>query len=277
MHLLAHPYDKTVTVKLGGSAMDDEEVIHRLAEDMSSLLEQRMMFVIVHGGGKEITKEMEAAGMAPVKVGGLRATDDATMAIVERVMERINDRTCQIFKEHGVRAEKVLGSDGLLLCKKLPPMTIHEKGQKKTVDLGRVGYVEKVFPEKLLSILRSGTVAIVSPFGRAPEGQTLNVNADTAAGSIAGACTDEFVLLTDVEGVIVPGTDGPYIAGKLTLHQVNKFIEAGVIKEGMLPKVEACVSAIQSGVKSTRIVYALGEHPLIDAMSPEPIGTQILP
>jgi len=272
-----HIYEKAVVVKLGGSAMDDEAVIHVLAEDISSLLKQKLMFVVVHGGGKAISREMEIAGIAPIKVGGLRVTDGATMDIVERVMGRINERICQIFQEHGVKAQKVIGSDGPLLCKKLPPMTVHEGGVKRLVDLGMVGFVEKVHPEKLEALMGSGIIPIVSPIGRTAEGQVLNVNADTAAGSIAGACAEEFILLTDVEGVIVPGTDGPSIADKLTLHQINKLIDAGAIREGMLPKLEACVSAIENGVKSTRIVYGLGEHPLLDAMSPEPPGTQIVP
>jgi acetylglutamate kinase len=272
-----HTYAKAVVVKLGGSAMDEESVVHVLAEDISSLLKQKMMFVIVHGGGKEISREMEAAGIAPTKVGGLRVTDGPTMDIVEHVMERINDRICRVFQEHGVKAQKVLGSDGLLLCRKLPPMTVHEGGVKKLVDLGKVGFVEKVHPDKLEALMRSGIIPIVTPIGRDAEGQVLNVNADTAAGSIAGACAQEFILLTDVEGVIVPGTDGPRIADKLNLHQINKLIEAGAIREGMLPKLEACVGAIDNGVKSTRIVYGLGEHPLLGAMSSEPAGTQIVP
>jgi len=270
-------FEKVVVVKLGGSAMDEDSVIHVLAEDISSLLKQNLMFVVVHGGGKDISREMETAGIAPVKIGGLRVTDCATMDIVERVMERINDHMCKVFEEHGVKAQKVLGSDGLLACKKLPPMTVHEGGTKRLVDLGLVGFVEKVHPEAIEALLKSGTIPIISPIGRTSEGQILNVNADTAAGSIAGACAEEFILMTDVEGVIIPGTDGPRIADKLTLHQINKLIEAGAIREGMLPKLEACVGAIDNGVKSTRIVYGLGEHPLLDALSPEPAGTQIVP
>jgi acetylglutamate kinase len=277
MCLAGHGYEKVLTVKLGGSTMDEESVIHALADDILSLLKRRIAVVIVHGGGKEISREMQNAGIATVKVGGLRVTDDATMAVVEKVMERINDRMCRILQEHSVEAQKVIGADGLLLCKKLPPMTVHEGGVKKQVDLGRVGFVEKVDPEILTTLIEHGAVPVVSPIGRTPDGQVINVNADTAAGSIAGACADEFILLTDVEGVIVPGTDGPRIASKLDLHQVNKFIDAGVIREGMMPKVEACVNAIENGVKSARIVYGLGEHPLLEAMSPEPIGTQIVP
>lgn len=275
--LMSACFDKVITVKLGGSAMDEDRAIHDLAEDISALVKKKLMFVVVHGGGKEISREMVRSGIAPEKVAGLRITDDATMKIVEKVMGEINDRICGIFEEHRVQSRKVLGSEGLLECRKLPPKIVHEGNVRRQVDLGRVGFVEKVHSEKISGLIQSSVVPIVSPIGRTLEGLTMNVNADTAAGSIAAACSDEFLLLTDVEGVIVPGTDGPYVAKELTLHQINKLIDAGVITEGMLPKVEACISAIENGIKSTRIAYGLADHPLLDATSAEPIGTMILP
>jgi len=271
------PTSKVMTVKLGGSAMDDDNVVHQLAEDISSFSESLVQFIVVHGGGKAISREMDAKGIRTAKVSGLRITDDATMAIVEAVMEKTNDAICAVFKEHGVRAKKVLGSDGLLQCKKIAPATAIEGGRERKVDLGRVGSVVKVFPEKIDMVLRAGAVPVVSPYGRTPEGITMNVNADTAAGSIAGACSDEFVLLTDVEGVIVPGTDEVRIASSLTIEQVGRLIGAGVIRDGMLPKVEACTHAVKSGVKAARIVNGLGEHPLKAILEGEAIGTQILP
>lgn len=268
---------RVVTVKLGGSAMDDEIVVHQLAEDISFLISPQLNFIVVHGGGKEISREMEIQGIKTVKVAGLRITDDATMAIVERVMSRINDRICGIFAEHSVRTEKVMGSDGLLLCKKLAPVAISQKGQKEHVDLGRVGEVERVFPEPLRRIIGKSIVPIVAPLGRSSDGLALNVNADTAAGSIAGASSDEFILLTDVEGVIVPGTDVVRVAESLRISDIRKLIEVGVIREGMLPKVEACIHAIESGVKSAMIINGLGDHPLKAALAGERIGTRILP
>ena len=269
--------DRMITVKLGGSAMDDENVVHQLAEDISSSAQAKTRFIIVHGGGKAISRESEARGIKTIKVAGLRITDDATMSVVESVMSKTNDAICSTLREHGIKAEKLLGSDGLLLCRKMAPAVVKEQGGEKKVDLGRVGYVEKVFPGKLKKIIDAGAVPVVSPYGRTNEGVTLNVNADTAAGSIAGACSDEFILLTDVEGVIVPGTDETRIARTLTLGQVRKLIDAGIIREGMLPKVEACTHAIKSGVKVARIVNGLGDHPLKAVLSGEEIGTQIVP
>lgn len=267
---------RTITVKLGGSAMDDDDVVHQLAEDVSSLQGQ-MKFIVVHGGGKAISREMDAKGIKTVKVAGLRITDDATMAVVESVMEKTNDAICAIFKEHGVKAQKVLGSDGLIQCSKMQPADVKEGWSARKVDLGRVGSVDKVFPEKLAPILSAGIVPVVSPYGRMPDGTTMNVNADTAAGSIAGACSDEFVLLTDVEGVIVPGTDEVRVVKSLTIDQTRQMISAGVIRDGMLPKIEACTHAIKSGVKVAMIVNGLGEHPLKAALAGEGTGTRILP
>ena len=269
--------NRTITVKLGGSAMDDDDVVHQLAEDISSFSPAKTRFIIVHGGGKAISRETEARGIKTTKVSGLRITDDATMQVVEAVMSKTNDAICDILKEHGMNAQKVLGSDGLLLCKKIAPATATEKGCEKKIDLGRVGSVEKVFPDQIRKILAAGGIPVISPYGRTKEGITLNVNADTAAGSIAGACSDEFMLLTDVEGIIVPGTDETRIARTLTLGQIGELIGAGVIRDGMLPKVEACTHAIKSGVKVARIVSGLVDHPLKAVLSGEEIGTQIVP
>jgi len=270
------PFDLIITVKLGGSAMDDDDVVHQLAEDVSEA-GAKIGFIIVHGGGKAITREMDARGIKTVKVAGLRVTDDASMSVVESVMGKTNDSICAIFKEHGVKAVKVIGSDGLIESEKMPPMRAIEGGQEKTVDLGRVGSVSKINPEKIEDALANGSIPVVSPYGRTKSGITLNINADTAAGSIAGACSDEFILLTDVEGIIVPGTDTVSVASELTLKQIAKLIGSGVIRDGMLPKVEACEHAIKSGVKSARILNGLGEHPLRAVLAGGDIGTLILP
>jgi acetylglutamate kinase len=269
-------FERIITVKLGGSAMDDDDVVHQLAEDVSEA-DPKIGFIIVHGGGKAITREMDARGIKTVKVAGLRVTDDASMSVVESVMGKTNDSICAILKEHGAKAVKIIGSDGLIESEKMPPAKAKEGGQDKTVDLGRVGSVSKINPGEIEDALAKGSIPVVSPYGRTKGGLTLNINADTAAGSIAGACSDEFILLTDVEGIIVPGTDVVNVASELTLKQIAKLIGSGVIKDGMLPKVEACEHAIKSGVKSARIVNGLGEHPLKSVLAGEEIGTLILP
>lgn len=267
---------RTVTVKLGGSAIDDEKVIHELAEDVAALLESGFRFIIVHGGGKAISREMEAAGISPVKVAGLRVTDDATMTVVEQVMIRINEKICAIFRQHGVVAKSVLGASGLLSCVRLSVSRRSDDGTDEPIDLGRVGRVRSVNPIELNEILSRGGTAIVAPYGRDDSGQTLNINADTAAGSIAGATSEEFVLITDVDGVRLQGDSCAQIAETLNIQEIERLIDGGVIREGMLPKVEACVHAIESGVKIARIVNGFGAAPLRSALSEQHKGTSIV-
>ncbi len=267
---------KVITVKLGGSTIDSEEVLHQLAEDIGYLSEQQLTFVVVHGAGKEISREMESSGIRPVKIAGLRVTDNATMTVVERVMNLVNDRICSILQGHGLPAEKVLGVDGLLLCKKLTSVKDDENGIEREVDLGRVGFVERVFPEILENLLNDGKTPVVAPYGCDAEGLSFNINADTAAGSIAGACSDEFILLTDVDGVVISTSGKPQIAKSLTVSEVKKLIEAEIIQGGMLPKVEACIHALDSGVKVARIVNGFADHPLRATVLQAAIGTRII-
>jgi len=263
---------RIVTVKLGGSAMDDEKVIRQLAEDMHQLMSDNLAFVIVHGGGKAITREMDAAGVTPMKIAGLRITDDATMTVVETVMIRINKHVCDVLNSLGVLAESVIGADGLLLCEKAPPADASDD----RIDLGRVGSVCEVNAEILMKIIAKNHVPVIAPFGKDASGTKLNVNADTAAGSIAGACSDEFILLTDVDGIYV----GSHVDGEpmveLTLREIEELTQKGIIKDGMIPKTEACAHALKSGVELARIVNGLKDHPLLAIFSDNPVGTRII-
>ena len=269
-------YAKIITVKLGGSAMDEEKVIHQLAEDISFLLKKKIGFIIVHGGGKEISREMEAKGITPKKIAGLRVTDDATMTIVERAMKKINSQICEIVEKYGVPASPVMGASGLLLCERLPPASSIEAGIAEKVDLGRVGKVIKVNAKHLKDLIGKGAVPIVAPYGIDAKGITLNVNADSAAGSIAGACSDEFVLLTDVDGILINVSGKSMIQKMLSVTDVQRLMRDGVLREGMIPKAEACMNALASGVKRARIVNGLKDHPLMAAFSDESLGTTIV-
>ena len=268
--------NKVVTIKLGGSAMDETSVIHQLAQDISVLKKDSMDFIVVHGGGKGITREMEARRVKPKKIAGLRVTDDATMSIVESVMKKINAQICNIFESNRVAVKPVIGSDGLLICEKLPPAVSVESGKEKKIDLGRVGIVTKVVEEYLLDAIENDIVPIVAPYGRGYDGVTLNVNADSAAGSIAGVSSDEFILLTDVDGIIVGSAAGQKIAEILTISEISNLKKEGVIRDGMIPKAEACIHAIESGVKSARIVNGLNSHPLLRIFKEKDVGTRIL-
>jgi len=219
---------------------------------------------------------MAARGIMPKTVAGLRVTDDATMAVVENVMNQMNDEICGIMRSIGLFAVKVIGAEGLLICDKKEPVPSEEDGKTVLVDLKRVGAVRQVKSEILSDILRQRKVPVVAPYGMGNNGMTLNVNADTAAGSIAGATSDELILLTDVEGVVVSEIEGR-LAHTLTVAETRGLINRGVIHGGMLPKIEACIHAIQCGVSAARIVNGFADHPLKRALSENSIGTKILP
>lgn len=265
------------TVKLGGKTLDEDRVLAHLAEDISKLSWMGYRFLIVHGGGNEISLEMKRLGIEPVKVSGLRVTDDEIMSLVERVMNRVNDQIRLKLESYGLKGERVIGADGLLACEKLSPLKASEGDEEKLIDLGRVGEVKKVFPEKLDEVFGTGKIPVIAPYGMGGDGLTLNINADTAAGSIAGACSDGIIFITDVDGVLVPGAQGEVIADKLSISDVQELRAKGVIHGGMIPKVEACIHAIESGVRSARIVNGFADHPLLRALSDDPIGTVILP
>ncbi|MEM2839679.1 MAG: acetylglutamate kinase [Thermoplasmata archaeon] len=267
---------KIVTVKLGGSTMDDEGVIHRLAEDVRYLQKSSLRFVIVHGGGKEITRRMSDAGIETKKVSGLRITDEATMEIVEQVMREINKDICRIFEASGLIPEPAIGSDGLLICEKKPPVKVGNGLSESLVDLGRVGSVVKVESGIILDAIGRGHVPIIAPLGKDASGKTLNINADTAAGSIAGACSEEFVLMTDVDGILLADSEGMRVVSELRASEIPILIEKGIITEGMLPKVEACLHALKSGVRTARIVNGTRQHALKSAFEDGAVGTKIL-
>jgi acetylglutamate kinase len=273
--LSQHSNRKIVTVKLGGSTMDDERAIRYLAEDVVYLQGKDLRFAIVHGGGKEITRRMADAGLTPKKVAGLRITDDATMEIVEEVMREANKEICSIFRSVGVVPEPISGADGLLVCERKPPVLVDDGGSKKFVDLGRVGQVVRVESHIVLEAIERGRVPIIAPIGKDKSGMTLNINADTAAGSIAGACSEGFVLLTDVDGIYIPGPNGAQLAPELRISEIQDLVAKGIIKEGMLPKTEACVHAINSGVKTAWIANGLKRYALRSVLSGQDHGTKI--
>ncbi|HDP96154.1 MAG TPA: acetylglutamate kinase [Euryarchaeota archaeon] len=266
----------SITVKLGGSTTDERRVIEQLSQDVAQLLQSGYAFIIVHGGGKEISRVMDERGIRPRKVAGLRVTDDATMAVVEQVMNKMNDEICSVMRSIGLSAVKVIGAEGLLICDRKGPVQAEESGKTVSVDLMRVGTVRHVKSEILSEILRQGKVPVVAPYGQGDDGMTLNVNADTAAGSIAGATSEELILLTDVDGVVASRAEGRP-AHTLTVAETRDLIDKGVIHGGMLPKIEACIHAIECGVSAARIVNGFADHPLKRALSENSIGTKISP
>lgn len=264
---------KIITVKLGGSTADAETVLHQMAEDIAHLAKDNISFMIVHGGGKDISREMQAAGIEPVKIQGLRVTDDKTMTIVEKVMNQVNEHIREILIAHGIGAVKVIGSDGLLSCEKKKLFNAIGEETIREVDLGRVGDNASVSAKFLEPIIAAGKIPVIAPIGRGPDGATLNINADTAAGSIAGAGADELIFLTDVDGILLD--EKQQIVKSLTVFEAKELMREKIIQGGMIPKIEACIHALNNGVQITRIMNGFADHPLEAAASKSAIGTII--
>lgn len=262
-------YDRTVVIKYGGHAMLDAELRASFAQDVVLLKYIGLRPVIVHGGGPRIGETLERLGHPSTFVDGLRVTDDATMEVVEMVLGGpINHEIVELVNRAGGRGVGLSGADGRLLSvrRKLP-------GGR---DLGRVGEVVDVDPSAVNAMAKAGFVPVVAPIGVDGEGTTYNVNADEAAGAIAGSLSAEkLILLTDVEGVKDHRGE---LLPQLGAAEARKYVGEGVIREGMIPKVECCIHALGRGVARTHIVDGRVRHAvLLEIFTDGGVGTLITP
>jgi len=267
---------KTYVVKFGGNAIRGKDDLMRLSKEVAELVRNDIKIILVHGGGPEISAEMEKRGLNPKKVAGLRVTDESTLQVAEDVLSSLNKDVTDCLSEASVPA---IGMPGHLctLCKKKEPYTATEDGKEVTVDLGLVGEVADVHAEALLDLLKNGVTPVIYPIGKDDNGALLNINADTmAAGIAAGIECEELIMITDVPGILTDVKDPSSIINKLTLKKVDELIADGTISGGMIPKVDACRSALLAGVKTVRMVN--GKDPrsiLTDVMKNIPHGTII--
>lgn len=255
----------TVVIKYGGHAMDKADLNEAFASDLALLAGQGMRFVVTHGGGPQISALLGRLHIESRFVDGLRVTDEATMTAVEMVLcGQVNKAVVSAFARRGVRAAGVSGRDGNLLRARL-----------KNPALGLVGEVEAVDPALPRCLLDAGFVPVVAPVASGPEGEALNINADTAAGALAGALKAEyFVLISDVPGVL--DARGRLIPG-LNRAEIETLRKDGVITGGMIPKVESCLNALEAGcgralILDGRAPSSLRRYLLDDA----PLGTVIV-
>ena len=257
--------DTTVVIKYGGHAMDKPDLSSAFATDLAQLSEQGMGFVVVHGGGPQISALLKRLNIESHFVDGLRVTDPATMEAAEMVLcGQVNKAVVSEFAQQGVRAAGISGRDGGLL-----------RATVKNPALGLVGTVESVDPALPRCLLEAGFVPVVAPVASGPDGEALNINADTAAGALAGALAAEyFVLISDVPGVL--NADGRLIPG-LNRAEIARLKEDGVISGGMIPKVEACLAALAEGAAKTYILDGRLPHSLIlEVFTSQGIGTEII-
>lgn len=274
-------FGKTVVIKYGGSAMTDPLLRKMVATDLTLLRYVGMNPVIVHGGGKEITDLMKRLGKEPVFVNGLRVTDAETAEIAEMVLTgKINKEIVSLINQSGGKAVGLSGKDACLItASKVEPETCCSSGEKcQAVDLGYVGTVTKINPGVIDVIAEAGFIPVISPVAADENGTTLNINADHLAGSLACALkADKLIMLTDVEGIMGDPEDVASLIEELTIDEVKEMTQDGYIVKGMIPKVEACVTALQGGVERTHIIDGSRPHSLLlEMFTDKGIGTMIL-
>lgn len=259
----------TFVIKYGGAAMGENGLAAQVMQDIVLMHCVGIRPVIVHGGGPEISDLMKRLGKQPQFVNGLRVTDAETMELVEMALTgKTNPRLVALIQQQGGRAVGVSGKDGgLIRAHKL----------ESEVDLGFVGEVESIHPSVLRSILEAGYIPVVSPIGMGADGATYNLNADFAAGALAGALeASKFILMTDVPGVLSDPDDPTSLISELTREQARRMLENGRVSGGMIPKLQACLTALENGCPRAHIIDGRVPHALlIEVFTDEGIGTMI--
>jgi acetylglutamate kinase len=265
---------ETVVVKFGGSIMESEDGYRRILQDIAFMECVGLRPVVVHGGGKAISRAMREADIAPNFVHGLRVTDEAAMRVVEKVLnQQVNPHLVEIIQQFQGKARGIHGEDILRVDKMLGTDT----ETKEPLDWGFVGKVDRVDIEPIHAYLRSDIVPVITPLGKGSDGMLYNVNADDAATAIACALNArKLVFLTDVPGLLLDPEDPSSLISSLHLGEVDELIERGVIAGGMLPKIRGMAGAVKSGIKKAHIIDSSMAHSLLlELFTSEGVGTEI--
>ncbi|WP_408954469.1 acetylglutamate kinase [Natroniella sp. ANB-PHB2] len=261
---------KTVVIKYGGNAMVNQELIKSVLKDITLLKYVGVNPVIVHGGGPAINQTLDKLGIGSEFHQGLRITTKEIMEVVEQVLiGRVNSQIVSLANLVGNKAVGLSGKDNNLIQAK--------KYKVDDVDLGYVGEVEQINPEVLKAIINSNYLPIVAPVGVDLEGNSYNINADLVAGRLAGALqAEKLILLTNVEGIMTDPDNEDSLISRLTIEEATKMIESNRIKGGMIPKVEACIDALESNVNKTHILDGRVPHSLLlEIFTDRGIGTML--
>ena len=259
-----------IVVKYGGSAMVDEELKRNVIKDVTLLKLVGFKPIIVHGGGKEISKWVQMSGKEPKFVNGLRVTDEDTMEIAEMVLGKVGKQLVPLVEELGVKAVSISGKDGkLLTC---------EKKYSNGEDIGYVGEITKVDAKILYDLIEKDYLPIVSPIGMDESFHAYNINADDAACAIARAVqAEKLAFLTDIEGVYKDPKDPGTLISELKISEARDLMSAGNIGGGMLPKLTNCIDAIENGVSRVHILDGRILHSiLLEIFTNKGIGTAII-
>ncbi len=270
---------KTVVIKYGGKAMINDDLKEMVMKDIALMKYVGIRTVIVHGGGPDITGFLKKVGKQSDFVSGLRVTDEETVEIAEMVLDgKVNSEIVNLLNGRGVRAVGLSGKDAGLIQARKKLATVYDAGEAQTVDIGYVGEVEKVDTAILEDLLDGGYTPVIAPIGVGTGGESYNINADYVAAEIAGALeAEKLLLLTDIEGIYKDYNDKSSFISTLTLTEARQYIRDGVISGGMIPKVEACLCALEGGAGKTHIIDGRLPHSLIlEIFTPQGIGTQVV-
>ncbi|MFR7973913.1 MAG: acetylglutamate kinase [Lacrimispora saccharolytica] len=261
---------KVIIVKYGGSAMVDEELKRNVIKDVVLLKLVGFKPIIVHGGGKEISRWVGKVGMEPKFINGLRVTDAATMEVAEMVLNKVNKELVTMIESLGVKAVGISGKDGALLHVK--------KKLSGGQDIGFVGDIDHVEPEMLKKLLENDFLPVICPVGFDDDFNTYNINADDAACAIARAMhAEKLAFLTDIEGVYRDYSDADSLISELHISEAKKLIADGNVGGGMIPKLQNCIDAIENGVSRVHILDGRIPHCLLlEIFTNKGIGTAIL-
>lgn len=259
---------KIVVVKYGGNAMVNEALKEQVMEDVTLLSLIGVKVVLVHGGGPEISAVMNKLGLSPTFVEGLRVTDKETVDVVQMVLAgKINKSLVRYLESKGGKAMGISGIDGKLIV-----------ARKKDEKLGYVGEIEKINIKPVFDLLEKGYIPVVSTIATGEDGETYNINGDTAAAYLAGALSAKrLIMMTDISGVLRDKDDPATLIPEIRLSEAEELYKSGVISGGMIPKVECCVTAIKHGVKRAIIMDGRVPHSiLMELLTDEGSGTMFV-
>ena len=261
---------KTIVVKYGGSAMVEHELKKSVIRDVALLKLVGFRPIIVHGGGKEITKWIGRVGLETSFVGGLRVTDADTIQVAEMVLNRVNKGLVSMMEKTGLKAVGISGKDGTVL-------RVDKKYAVDGQDIGFVGTVREVNTQLLDTLLDNDFIPVICPIGSDDEYHSFNINADDAACAVAISMkASKLVFLSDIEGVYEDPKDPSTLVSAMTAAEAREFIAAGHAGGGMLPKLQSCVDAVESGVGKVHILDGRIEHALLlEFFTDKGVGTQI--
>lgn len=263
-------YNKIVVVKYGGSAMLDDELKMNVIQDVALLKLVGMHPVIVHGGGKEISKWVSMMGKEPEFVNGLRVTDEETMGVAEMVLNKVNKSLVQFLEKNGVKAVGLTGKDGGMLHV--------DKKLADGRDIGFVGNITHVDTKIIDTLIENGYVPVIAPIGMDDNYQAYNINADDAACAIAESLgAEKLAFLSDVVGVCKDPKDPSTLFSVLTLEDAEQLISDGFVGGGMIPKLRNCIDAVKSGVSRVHILDGRKPHCLLlEFFTQKGVGTAIV-